>query len=118
MHNRETLTDHFRRARHDPAFRAHLLENARYSRSGFGWAALAFAILAAGDSAYGGIGGGAWFSRLTALCAVSCGFNLLIYERFGDRVAALSALDEAQGGPEGYGPESALPKGGKSVGRA
>src|ERR1035438_3109863 len=116
MSKNETLKDYLRRARKDATFRAHLLENARSVRSfnGWavgaapahllenarsvrsfnGWAALVFAVLAIGPSVYNMLRGGVWLERTPGVCAVGCLIGVLTFQRFGDRIAMLSSLDD------------------------
>jgi hypothetical protein len=94
MSKHDTLTDYLRRARTDAGFRAHLLDNARYTKSAFGWSAFFFAALAVGPSVYDGLRYGMWTSSTSILAAVSCAFSLLIYDKFGDRIAMLTSMDD------------------------
>jgi len=94
MSKNETLKDYLRRARKDATFRAHLLENARSVRSFNGWAALVFAVLAIGPSVYNMLRGGVWLERTPGVCAVGCLIGVLTFQRFGDRIAMLSSLDD------------------------
>jgi hypothetical protein len=97
MNRGESFREYFRRARTDPGVRAHLLENARYSRSAMGWVALVFAALGIGLSTYEGLHGREWMPPTSMFCAVSCVINVLIYDKFGDRIAILSSMDDAPG---------------------
>src|SRR5271165_7067819 len=94
MSKNETLKNYLRRARQDATFRAHLLENARSVRSFNGWAALVFAVLAIGPSVYNMLRGGAWVERTPGVCAVGCLIGVLTFQRFGDRIAMLSSLND------------------------
>lgn len=117
MANQETLRNYFTRARHDPVFRAKLLDSARYSKSCCGWSALAFAALTC-VSAYDGVSSGVRIWSLPAFCAVSFAFSLMLYDKFGDRVAALSSLDEVPGKQAALEPERVPPAGGHPVHRS
>jgi len=94
MTNHESLRDHLRRARHDPGVRAHLLENARYSRSVFRWVVVLFAILACWQTGYQYWREGVWISRTSIFYTFSFIVNWLIYEKFSDRVSMLESMDD------------------------
>jgi hypothetical protein len=94
MNKGETLREYFQRARHDPAVRTHLLENARYSRSCFGWMTLVFGVLALGMTGYQVLHDGVWMTRTSVACAFSFTVFWLIYDKFGDRVATYASMDE------------------------
>jgi hypothetical protein len=94
MNKGESFREYFRRAGHDPAVRAHLLENARYSRSFFGWITFVFAVLAFGMTVYDLLHDGVWMSRASILCTFGFTINWLIYDKFGDRVAMYASMDE------------------------
>ena len=94
MSRGETIREYFRRARRDPAVRAHLLENARYSRSFFGWGTIFFGVLAIAQTGYQLLHDGTWISRVSVLCTFSFTVNWLIYDKFGDRVAMYASMDE------------------------
>lgn len=94
MNNKETLREYFRRARTDPSVRARLLENARLSRSVFGWLVLVFGILTIWQTGYQFWKEGVWVSRSSTFYTFSFAIVWLIYDKFGDRVAALSAMDD------------------------
>jgi hypothetical protein len=97
MNKGETFREYFRRARHDPAVRAHLLENARYSRSFFGWMTFVFGVLALGMTGYQLLHDGVWMTRTSVLFTFGFTINWLIYDKFGDRVAMYASMDEVPG---------------------
>jgi hypothetical protein len=95
MNKHETFREYFRRARTDPSVRAHLLENARYSRSVFGWLLLVFGILAVCQFGFQLWTEGVWISRSSLFSIFSFAATWLIHNKFGDRIAVLAALDDA-----------------------
>ena len=94
MNKHETFREYFRRARTDPGVRAHLLENARYSRSVFGWLLLVFGVLAGCQFGFQLWKEGVWISRSTLFYVFSFAATWLIHNKFGDRIAVLAALDD------------------------
>ena len=88
------LEEHFRRARLDVGFRAHMMESARYNRSLNGWAALVFALLAVGQVVYGVLRGAAWSYSTPGFCAVGCAIAILAYNRSGERIAMLASMGD------------------------
>jgi hypothetical protein len=106
MNNHESLRESMRRAAHEPAYRAHLLASARYSRSFFGWMLLVFGALGLWQAGYGLWSGGAWMSRGLVLDLFCAAANLLIYDKFGDRVAVLEALDKVPDPSTGSEPDA------------
>jgi hypothetical protein len=101
MNRNETFREYFRRARTDPTVRAQLLGNARYTRSVFGWLTLFFGILAFWQFGYQLWKEGVWISRLSIVYTFSFTTAWLIYDKFGDRVAVLAAMDD----PRAMAPE-------------
>jgi hypothetical protein len=97
MNKGEMLREYFRRARHDPAVRAHLLENARYSRLFFGWMTSVFGVLSLGMTGYQRLHDGVWITRTSVLCIISFTIYFLIYDKFGDRVAMYASMDQERG---------------------
>ena len=94
MNKRESLRDYFRRARTDAGVRAHLIATAKYSRSVFGWVAFVFAILAVWQSVYLVVRSGVWLSGAATFYAIGFVVNMLIYDKFGDRITMLASLDD------------------------
>ncbi len=105
MNKNETFREYFRRARTDPSVRAHLLENARYSRTVFGWLLVVFGILAGWQYGYQFWKEGVWISRSSLFYTISFAATWLIHNKFGDRIAVLAVWDDptepnpAQGAP-------------------
>ena len=94
MSKHDTLIEYLRRARTDADFRAHFLEEARYKKSAFGWCALIFAVLAAGPALYDGLRYGIWNLSAHLPSAASCVFSILMLDKFGDRVAMLTSMED------------------------
>jgi hypothetical protein len=94
MKTRTVLEEQFRRARHDIDFRAHMMENATYSRSLNGWAAVVFAVLATSQTIYEVVRGGAWVNPTPGFCAVGCAIAVLAYNKAGERIAMLGSMGD------------------------
>lgn len=105
MNKNESLREYFRRAKSDAGVRAHLLGNARQARRLFGGLVLVFGALAFGDVAYLGWSRGTWMSGASLFYTFAFAVNWLIYDKFGDRIAALESLDRdpAEQPPPGKG---------------
>lgn len=111
MRTGESFREYFRRAKTDPRVRAELLENARYSRMIFGWLVLFCGILAVGQTTFQLVRHGIWISGASMFYTFLFVVQFLIYDKFGDRIAVLSSLDDAS--PLAPAPKSAplLPRG-------
>jgi hypothetical protein len=94
MKTRRILEEHFRRARLDIGFRTHMIESARFNRSLNGWAALVFALLAAGQIIYEILRGAAWSISTPIFCAVGCAFSVLAFNKSGERLAMLGSMGD------------------------
>jgi hypothetical protein len=101
MNRRETFREYFRRARQDSSVRAHLLENARYSRSAVGWAVALFGILAFWQTGYQWLRHDILISRPSVFYTLCFVVNFLIYDKFGDRIAVLESIGDLQDPPPG-----------------
>jgi hypothetical protein len=94
MSNHETLKESIKRATTDSGFRAHLLANAKYTRSFCGWILVIFGALGLwelGDELWRN---SPWLSRGLVLDLFCFAINLLVYDKFSDRVAVLGAIDK------------------------
>jgi hypothetical protein len=95
MNKKESLREYFRRARHDSAVRDHLIRNARMSRTCMGWSAVIMAAVAIAESAFHGYREGVWLPGSAVFFSFSFVANLLIWDKFGDRIAAYQSMEEA-----------------------
>jgi hypothetical protein len=108
MSKNDTLKGYFVRARVDAGFRSEFMGTTRLVKAAFGWAAFLFALLAIGASLYLKWSKGVWVTSTPALCAVCSAVNFLIYDKMGERLAALESLDEVPGQPGDSAPSSSL----------
>jgi hypothetical protein len=92
------MREYFRRARRDAGVRAHLIRTAAFARSCIGWVAVVLAIAGVAAAIANGLLTGVWISHTAILCAAGCAVNLVIWDKFGDRIAMLEAIDD--GAPE------------------
>jgi uncharacterized ion transporter superfamily protein YfcC len=112
MRTGESFREYFRRARTDPRVRAELLENARFSRMIGGWLVLAFGIIAMVQTVYQLARHGIWISGASVLYTFLFVIAFLIYDKFGDRIAVLSSMDDADPLAPAPKSEPVLPPGG------
>jgi hypothetical protein len=94
-HPGESFRDYFRRAKHDAGVRRQMLESSRKARSVAGWAAVVFAVLVAWITVSLGISAGRWVSTRSIACAIFFVMTMMVYSKFGERIAALEAMDRA-----------------------
>jgi hypothetical protein len=92
--NPKALEDYLRRARHEPSFRQHLLENARSVRSFSGWSAVAFAVLTVAQLALAWGNGRNWDTNESKTAALGVLIGMMMFIRFGDRMAMLMSLGD------------------------
>jgi hypothetical protein len=100
VNKNESFREYFQRAKHDPAARAQLLKNAQVSRSVFGWIAVLFAAAALAESFLNGIQSGVWLPGAAIFYSFGFVGNLLVWAKFGDRIAALRVMNEADEAPQ------------------
>jgi uncharacterized membrane protein len=91
----ESFRDYFRRAQRDPAVRRQILESSRTARSISGWGAVAFAILAVWRTLSLGMNSGGWVSTQSVAYAIFFVLTMMVYSKFGERIASLQAMDRA-----------------------
>jgi uncharacterized membrane protein len=92
----ESFREYFRRARHDAGVRREIMRSAGVSRSVAGWLAVAFAVLTFSQTLVHGLRGGGWISTQSVATAIMFVLCMMVYAKFGDRIAALQAMDEPQ----------------------
>jgi len=89
----ESFRDYFRRARHDAGVRRQILESSRVGRSVAGWGAAVFALLTLWRTLSLGMQKGGWISTQSVAFAIFFVLAMMIYSKFGDRIASLEAMD-------------------------
>jgi hypothetical protein len=92
----ESFKDYFRRAKHDPGVRLQILQSSRTARSVAGWAAVAFAILAMWRTLALGMRNGGWVSTQSIAFAILFVMAMMVYSKFGERIASLEAMDRTE----------------------
>jgi hypothetical protein len=92
----ESFREYFRRARHDPGVRREIMRSAGVSRSVTGWLAAAFAAMTIFLTLEGGLRGGGWISTQSIAYAIMFVLCMMIYAKFGERIAALRAMDDRE----------------------
>jgi hypothetical protein len=90
----EGFREYFQRARHDAAVRLQIMRSASTARSIAGWLAAVFVSLAIGRTLAQGLRGGIWVSTETIAYAVTFVLCMMVFAKFGDRIAALKAMDD------------------------
>lgn len=90
----ESFRDYFRRARHDSGVRRQIMRSTQVARSAAGCLAAAFVSLAIWKTLAQGLRGGGWISTETIACSIAFVLCMMVYAKFGDRIAALRAMDE------------------------
>src|SRR5271170_1065386 len=91
----ESFRDYFRRAKSDAGARRQILESSRMGRSVAGWAAAAFAILTVWRTLSLGMSAGGWVSTQSIAYAIFFVLTMMVYSKFGDRIASLESMDPA-----------------------
>jgi hypothetical protein len=94
VNKNETFREYFRRAQHDAAVRRQLENTAQISRTVFGWVAVLFAGAGLWECVAHGLRSGTWLPGAAIFCSFGFVGNLLVWDKFGDRIAALRAMDE------------------------
>jgi hypothetical protein len=89
----ESFREYFQRAGRDPGVRRQIMRSAGAARSIAGWLAALFASLAIGRTLAQGLRG-VWISTETVAYTVAFVLCMMVYAKFGDRIAALRAMDE------------------------
>jgi hypothetical protein len=92
----ESFREYFRRARHDPGVRREIMRSAGVSRSVTGWLAAAFAAMTILLTLDRGLRGDGWISTQSIAYAIMFVLSMMIYAKFGDRIAALRAMDDPE----------------------
>jgi|SRR6478736_49566 len=91
MNTQTKLRDSMREARVDVSLRSRLLENARFSKKCWGWLTLFWGLLIVLDLVGVRLGFLTSYSISVWMSAV---LAVLLYDKFGDRVAMLESLEE------------------------
>ncbi len=92
----ESFREYFQRARHDAGVRRQIMMSASYARTVSGGLAVVFAGLAVWQTLARGLGGGGWISTQSIASSIAFVLSMTMYARFGERMAALRAMDEPQ----------------------
>jgi hypothetical protein len=92
----ESFREYFQRARRDAGVRRQMIGSAVVARSITGWLATGFASLAVGRTLGRGLRGGGWISTETIAYAIIFVLCMMVYAKFGDRIAALRTMDDPQ----------------------
>jgi hypothetical protein len=92
----ESFRDYFRRARRDPGVRRQILESSRIGRSVAGWGAVMFALLTVLRTLTLGLRNGGWVSTQSVAFAIAFVLAMMVYSKFGDRIASLEAMDRPE----------------------
>lgn len=100
VNENETFREYIRRAKRDPVVRKQLERSARVSRSVFGWTAVLFAGAFLWTCASHGRRTGNWVPGLALFDSFGFTGNLLVWIKFGDRIAGFRALDETSSAPK------------------
>jgi hypothetical protein len=90
----ESFREYFQRARRDAGVRRQIMGSAVVARSIAGWLAAVFASLAVGRTLAHGLRDGAWISTETIAYAIAFVLCMMVYAKFGDRIAALRAMED------------------------
>jgi hypothetical protein len=90
----ESFREYFQRARHDAGVRRQIMKSAGTARSISGWLAAVFVSLAVWRTLAQGLRGGGWISTETVAYSIVFVLCMMVYARFGDRIAALRAMDD------------------------
>jgi hypothetical protein len=90
----ESFRDYFQRARHDAGVRRQIMRSAGMARSLAGWLAAVFVSLAVWRTLAQGLRGGGWISTEAIAYSIVFVLCMKVYAKFGDRIAALRAMDE------------------------
>ena len=91
MSTKTKLRDYLRRASHDASLRTELLANAHYSKKLWGWLSLMWGVFLLMEAvfAWRGLSSHYSFSGWAGIIMA-----LMLYDKFGDRVAMLESMDE------------------------
>jgi uncharacterized membrane protein len=92
----ESFRDYFRRAKHDAGVRRQILESSRMGRSLTGWAAIAFAVLTVWRTLSLGMQNDGWVSTQSIALAILFVMAMMVYAKFGERIASLEAMDRSE----------------------
>jgi hypothetical protein len=92
----ESFRDYFRRARRDAGVRRQILESSRTGRSVAGWGAVMFAFLTVLRTLNFGLRDGGWISTQSVAFAIFFVLAMMVYSKFGDRIASLEAMDHPE----------------------
>jgi len=95
----ETFREYFLRARHDADVRREILRSATVSRSIAGWMAILFLALTLGRMVFLGLRTGAWVSNQAIATAIFFVLTMMVYAKFGHRIADLESMNPPAGGP-------------------
>ena len=94
MNKNESFREFFQRAKHDRSVRLQLVRNAQVSRAVFGWIAILFAGAFVWACASHWLRSGNWLPGVAIFFAFGFVGNLLVWDKFGDRIAAFKAMDD------------------------
>jgi hypothetical protein len=92
----ESFREYFRRARHDAGVRREIMRSSAASRSAAGWLAVVFVSLGFWKTLDQGLHGGGWISAQSIGFAIMFVLCMMVYAKFGDRIAALRAMDDPE----------------------
>jgi hypothetical protein len=90
----ESFREYFQRARHDAGVRRQIMMSATYARTVSGGLAVAFAGLAVWQTLARGLNGRGWVSTQSIASSIAFVLSMTMYAKFGERIAALRAMDE------------------------
>ena len=93
----ESFREYFQRARHDAGVRRQIMLSASYARTVSGGLAVVFIGLTAWQTLASGLRGGGWISTRSIASSIAFVLSMMMYAKFGERIAALKAMDDKRG---------------------